>query len=182
MTATSDQHLRRSAQLRIGAEVADRPDARQLDRAQRSAEIRDRVEADDVRRRGRRARLTIVGSAKATRKPTKAAVGRTAPRRPRSRTTRTSAGAERGSQPHERAGVQHAEQERRDGGQRHQLTQPLRPRGQRHERRQDGQRPRRSHLLDAAPERVPVEQRRLRADDGRDRAQPAGLDDRPASA
>ncbi len=87
------------------------------------------------------------------------------------------AGPERRSEPHERAGVQHAEQERRDGGQRHQLTQPIRPGGQRHERGQDGQRPRGPHLLDAAPERVPVEQRRLRTDDGRQRTQPASLHD-----
>ena len=87
------------------------------------------------------------------------------------------AGSERRSEPYERSGVQHAEQERRDGGQRHQLPQPIRPGGQRHERGQDGQRPRRPHLLDAAPERVPVQQRRLRTDDGRHRAQPAGLDD-----
>ncbi len=48
-----DQHLRRSAQLRIETEVSHRPDARQLNRAQRRAEVRNRVEADDVRRQER---------------------------------------------------------------------------------------------------------------------------------
>ena len=161
-----DQHLRRSSQLRVCAEVADRPDARQLDRAQRRAEIGDRVEADDVRRQeGARGneRRQPEGHEEADE-------GRSRPHGPSEAALaddEDEAGTERRSEPHERAGVQHAEQERRDGGQRHQLTQAIRPRGQRHERGQDGQRPRGAHLLDAAPERVPVQQRGLRADNGR---------------
>ncbi len=69
---------------------------------------------------------------------------------------------ERRSDPGRGAGVQHAEEERGHDRERQQVPEPLRPHGERHDRGEQRHGPRGAELLDPAPERVAVEQRRLR--------------------
>ena len=99
-------------------------------------------------------------------KPVNAAAAR-AWRRRRARrkiatAVKSSAGATQGS----RAGVQHAEQQRRHDRERQQVAHALRPHRERHDRGEQRHGPRGAELLDPAPERVAVQQRRLRGHDG----------------